>query len=116
MHELSVALSLVDLACEEMTRRNAVRVATLYLRIGPLSGVVTDALSFAFAAATAGTPVEGARLHIEDVPATVWCASCSAERTLVEVARRRCPVCNATAPQIVRGEELELVALEVIEA
>jgi hydrogenase nickel incorporation protein HypA/HybF len=115
MHELSVALSLVDLACEELSRLGAVRVDSLHLRLGALSGVVKDALLFSFDAAAQGTAVEGARLEIEDVAATVWCRDCAAERVLAQLARRRCPVCNAVAADIVRGEELELVRLEVVD-
>ena len=70
---------------------------------------------FSFEAATEGTPLKGARLEIEDVPLTVWCGSCRAERELSNIASRRCPVCNAVAPQVIRGEELELRALEVVQ-
>ena len=116
MHELSIALSLVDLACEEMTRLGASRVETLHLRLGALSGVVKDALLFSFEAASEGTALQGARLEIEDVPVAIWCQACAAERALTSVAYRRCPVCDRVAPDIVRGEELELFALEVVDA
>jgi hydrogenase nickel incorporation protein HypA/HybF len=116
MHELSVALSLVDIACEEMSRLGATRVDSVHVRLGPLSGVVKDALLFSFEAAAAGTPVQGARLHIEDVPVGIWCLACSAERVLTDLARRRCPVCHAVTPDIIRGGELELFALEVVDA
>lgn len=115
MHELSIALDIVDLACEEVSRRASARVAAVHLRVGVLSGVVREALLFSFEAAAAGTAVDGARLQIEDVPVTVWCGACSAEQALTAPARRRCPVCDGVTPQIVHGEELELVALEITE-
>lgn len=68
MHELSIALSLVELASEEASRLSASRVAALYVRIGASSGVVADALRFSFDLATEGTAIAGARLEIEDVP------------------------------------------------
>jgi hydrogenase nickel incorporation protein HypA/HybF len=116
MHELSIALSLVDVACEEMSRLGAVRVNAVHLRLGPLSGVARDALLFSFDAAAAGTTLEGARLEIQDVPVTIWCSVCAAERSLVAVACRRCPVCHTAAREVVRGEELELIGLEVVDA
>jgi hydrogenase nickel incorporation protein HypA/HybF len=116
MHELSIALSLVDVACEEMSRLGPVRVNAVHLRLGALSGVVRDALLFSFEAAAAGTMLEGARLEIQDVPVTVWCRVCAAERSLVRVAYRRCPVCDTMAPEVLRGEELELIGLEVVDA
>jgi hydrogenase nickel incorporation protein HypA/HybF len=116
MHELSIAVSIVDLACEELSRLGAVRVDAVHVRVGPLSGVVRDALLFSFDAATAGTSLQGARLEIEDVPVTVWCVACGAERALASLAHRRCPVCDTLTPDIVRGEELEVVGLEVVDA
>jgi hydrogenase nickel incorporation protein HypA/HybF len=116
MHELSIALSIVDVACEELTRLGAVRVEAVRVRVGVLSGVTRDSLLFSFDAAASGTPLDGARLEIEDVPATVWCPSCSAERALASVARRRCPVCDSVTPDLVRGEDLEIVGLAVIDA
>lgn len=68
MHELSVAISLVDAACERLDALGDVRVEAVCVRLGPLSGVVKDALLFCFDAATQGTRLEGARLDIEDAP------------------------------------------------
>ena len=116
MHELSIALSLVDIACDEMSRRPAARVEFVHLRLGTLAGVAKDALLFSFDAAAAGTLIEGARLQIEDVPVTVWCDRCAAEQPLVSVAHRCCPVCSAVTPEIRQGTELELVGLEVTDA
>lgn len=115
MHELSIALSLVDVACEEMTRLGCLRVDSVHVRLGPLSGVVKDALLFSFDAAAAGTPLQGARLEIEDVAVTVWCGACAAERALANLSHRRCPVCDTLTPDIVGGEELELIGLEVVD-
>jgi hydrogenase nickel incorporation protein HypA/HybF len=66
MHELSVAMSLVELACEEAERLQARRVEALHVRVGPLSGVVKEALLFSFDIAAAGTSIDGARLKVED--------------------------------------------------
>jgi hydrogenase nickel incorporation protein HypA/HybF len=114
MHELSIALGLIELATEEASRQGAVRVSRLYLRLGSLSGVVPDALRFSFDLAAEGTPVEGARLEIEEIPVTVQCAACGAERTLATLDRIRCPLCDESA-EVIRGRELEFAAMEVID-
>jgi hydrogenase nickel incorporation protein HypA/HybF len=72
-------------------------------------------VSFSFSLAAEGTPVEGARLVVEEVPVAVWCAACGAERELPGVQHFHCPVCDTPAPDVVRGRELELRALEVTE-
>ena len=68
MHELSIAISLVDLACEEKQRRNLPEIHAVRLRLGARSGVVKDALTFSFDVAAAGTCIDGATLKIEDTP------------------------------------------------
>ena len=113
MHELSIALSLIELACDKVRAVGDVRVEAVCIRVGRLSGVATEALSFCFDAAARGTAVEGARLHIEDVPLTIYCPQCAAERQLDSIQHLRCPVCEQPALDIVRGRELELAALEV---
>ena len=115
MHELSIALSLIEGATEEAARLGNVRVEALHLRIGPLSGVVREALEFSFDLAAEGTPIAGARLAIEEVPVAVWCTACGAERELLSLQHFRCPVCDTSTPDVVRGRELELRALEVTE-
>jgi len=59
MHELSIALSMIEMATEEAERREGVRVNALHLKLGPLSGVVKDALLFSYEIACNGTPLEG---------------------------------------------------------
>jgi Zn finger protein HypA/HybF involved in hydrogenase expression len=66
VHELSIALSLVDAVCEELPRLGSrVAVRSVRIRVGPLSGVVADALAFAFDVAAGDSPIAGARLDIE---------------------------------------------------
>lgn len=113
MHELSIAVSLVELASERAGEIGGPRVEAVHVRLGALSGVVEESLRFSFDVASGGTPVGGARLIVERIPVTVFCAACGAERILDEPLRFRCPVCGAPAGDIVRGREIELTALEV---
>ena len=114
MHELSIAMSLVDLACEEADTVDG-RIVALHLRLGALAGVVKEALLFSFGVAATGTPIEGATLVIEDVRAVVFCADCNEERELTNVQHFHCPMCGAFAPNVVRGRELQLFAMEIEE-
>jgi hydrogenase nickel incorporation protein HypA/HybF len=66
MHELSIAMSIVEIAGEEAKRLRARRVNAVHVKVGALSGVVKDALEFAWQVATDNTPVAGSRLAIED--------------------------------------------------
>lgn len=116
MHELSVAMSLVECACEELPRLgNGSRITAIHVRIGPLAGIVKEALQFSFDAAAAGSPIAGARLEIEDVPISVFCRRCAAEHRLDRPEELRCPVCGTSTPDVVTGRELEVKALEVVD-
>jgi hydrogenase nickel incorporation protein HypA/HybF len=115
MHELSIAMSLIEVATEEAERLGNVSVEALRVRLGPLSGVVRDALLFSYELAVEDTPIAGARLEIEDVPVIVFCQNCQVERYLLNIQHFRCPVCDEPTPNVLHGRELELAALEVIE-
>ncbi|HJU74785.1 MAG TPA: hydrogenase maturation nickel metallochaperone HypA [Gemmatimonadaceae bacterium] len=113
MHELSIAMSLVDLACEQAARMSSVRIRAVHIDVGVLAGVDKDALAFSFQAAAAGTEVDGARIEVREVSATVWCDACNTERALPQPHLRQCSVCGAAAPTLMAGAELQLVSLEV---
>jgi len=68
MHELSIAVNIVDIACEEVERQGDSLVDAVYLNLGVLSGVVKEALLFSWELACEGTRIAGARLAIQDVP------------------------------------------------
>lgn len=68
MHELSIAMSILDIVGEEAERRGNVQVEAIHLRIGALSGVVKEALLSAYELAAEQTPFAQARLIVEDVP------------------------------------------------
>jgi hydrogenase nickel incorporation protein HypA/HybF len=112
MHELSIALGIVDVAAEEAARRAGGRVAAVHLRLGRLSGVVPDALRSAFELARENSPLAAAELVIEEVPVAAHCPACAAERA-VPFPELVCPTCGTPTPEVVRGRELEVVALEI---
>jgi hydrogenase nickel incorporation protein HypA/HybF len=113
MHELSIATAMVEMASEEAERRGGARVLAVHLRLGPLSGVVRDALLFSWEVACEDTSVAGARLEIDDMPVVVFCVPCGQDRTIDAFPEMICPVCDAPAPDVRGGAELEVVALEI---
>ena len=114
MHELSIAMSIVDAALEESQRRR-VQVTAVHLRLGALSGVVKDALLFSYEVACQDTALEGTRLIVEDVPVVVFCPQCNDQRTLQSVQSFTCPECGVPTMDVRQGKELEVFALEVQE-
>jgi hydrogenase nickel incorporation protein HypA/HybF len=112
MHELSIMESALTLALDQAREHGAVRVHALRLRIGTLSGVVPEALQFAFEALTMGTPAEGAQLIIENVPARFWCPTCLNEFQADDLFAE-CPQCNRPSGDLRAGREMELASMEI---
>lgn len=110
MHELSIASAVVDAVRDAA---GGARVTQVRLRVGALSGVVPDALRFAFDVAATGTVCEGAALQMDEVPVTLWCEPCGLEGTLRGELRFRCPTCGEPTGEVRRGRELELVSIAV---
>jgi hydrogenase nickel incorporation protein HypA/HybF len=115
MHELSIAMSIVDMAQEEAERRGDVQVTAIYLKLGALSGVVKEALLSSYEMACEGTALQGSRLVIEEVPIIVHCSSCQQERRLSSMQLFCCAECGAPTSEVIRGKELEVTALEIEE-
>lgn len=115
MHELSIAVSLVEAAAEEAAKYGAAGVSSVHLRLGPLSGVVKEALLFSYGLAAEGTSVEGSQLIIEEAPVEVFCPVCAARRPIRSLQSFCCATCDTPATEVVQGRELEVVALEILE-
>jgi hydrogenase nickel incorporation protein HypA/HybF len=115
MHELSVAMSMIEMASEEVERRGGGRVTDLYLKLGPLSGVVKEALEFSYQIACQGTALEGSQLIVEDVPVTIYCSRCRTDQFVESIQSLRCPDCGELSNDVRQGRDLEVVALELEE-
>jgi hydrogenase nickel incorporation protein HypA/HybF len=67
MHELSIALGIVEAVAEELDHYGGGRVRAVHLRLGALSGVAKEALQSAYPLACEGSPLEGSSLVVLDV-------------------------------------------------
>ncbi len=112
MHELSIAMSIVEMAQEEAERRG-VRINAVHLTLGLLSGVVKDALLSSYAIACDGTPLAGSRLLVKEVPVEVFCPACQAPRRITSTQWLCCPECGTPTGEVLRGKEMEVTALEI---
>ena len=122
MHELSLAQALLDLAVKHAQGHP---IQALRVRVGALSGVVTDSLEFCFDFSSKGTLAEGARLIFEAVPVPLRCRACGAatstdrygDRPAYEAVslalEEGCPICGGKELDIVGGSDFQLVEIEV---
>jgi hydrogenase nickel incorporation protein HypA/HybF len=109
MHELSIAEGVVEVALRHARGR---RVAAVELKVGHLRQVVPSALEFAFGLVARGTPLEGAELRMEEVPAAGRCRSCGMDTPLPDFPLS-CRGCGGWDVEVMRGEELLVDALEL---
>jgi hydrogenase nickel incorporation protein HypA/HybF len=115
MHELSIAMSIVEMAEEESEQRGGVRVNAVHLKLGALAGVVKAALLSSYEMACEGTGLQGSRLVIEEVPIEVHCPKCLGPRLLESPQWFICPECKSPVSEVIHGRELQVFALELQE-
>ncbi len=114
MHELSIASSIIDIIVDEVRTENLPRVRAIGLKVGVLSGILPDALEFGFDAIKLETPLNSAKLVIEEVPLSGKCNACHNSFTVRNLIFA-CPHCASTSIKIQKGEELDISYIEMEE-
>ena len=112
MHELSIAISIVELAEEEARKADAASISNVEVEIGTMAGIETEALNFAWDSVIRGTMAEHAKLVINTIQAEAQCLQCGknfpAESYFVQ-----CPHCSSFRYRITKGKELRISSLMV---
>ncbi len=112
MHELSLALEMVEQIVSAATENNAIRVERVVVVIGAYSGVEREAFELAFPFAAENTMAEGADLQIEDVPAAAVCNHCHAEFTPTP-AHLVCETCGSEKVVLRGGREFLIRSIDL---
>ncbi len=112
MHEMSIIQALIT-SCEEQARRySAASIRKVEVKIGVMSGVEPELLATCFDTFKEGTICDGAQLVIISQGVVVFCNDCQQQSPLTE-RRFRCPECKGGNLEIVDGEEMYLMSLEL---
>ena len=115
MHEMGIAMEIIEIAEASIPAgMENVQVERVNLRIGKLSAIVPESLTFCFGVAVRETRLEGARLNIEQVPVVAMCKDCGAQWTIDEPAFA-CPQCKSGSIELISGKELDIVSIEVLD-
>lgn len=112
MHEMSIAMNIVDIAEQHAKEAGAKRINKIVLEIGSLSGVLTDALQFCFASATKNTMADQAELEIIKQPAIATCERCHHTFETDQMVPT-CPQCGEMVFNIKNGKELRIKYINV---
>lgn len=111
MHEMAIAVNIVDLARRHASQAGGGRISLIELEIGRLAGVLQDSLEFCFQAAARDTPAAGAVLSFTRVEGMARCCVCGASFG-VKTHGELCPQCGGLA-EITGGEGLRVVAITI---
>ncbi len=115
MHELSIAMSVLETLEAESLRRAPAQITAIHLKVGPLSGVIPSALLSAFELITEGTDFQLCKLRIEETPVIIHCPACLADRPVESIQQLSCTICGTATSDVASGRELDLCAMEISE-
>jgi len=114
MHELSVAQEILGIVNQYVPDPKLNSVKTVKVKIGKLSNILTDSLTFCFEAITSDTPLNGAKLEVIETPVKIICSNCNKESE-IEPPVFSCPVCGNNQIKIVSGTELRVDEIELFD-
>ena len=115
MHEFSIIQNLIPQIEDFLLKGNYKKVNKILLEVGVMSGVIQDALEFAYDIYSKGSSVEGAALSIRMVPVSASCEKCFIKFEVQDYSFL-CPQCNGTDLKLLSGNELTIKEIEVEEA
>jgi hydrogenase nickel incorporation protein HypA/HybF len=109
MHELGITRNIVSIVSE---RAHGAKVTDVTVEIGKLSAIMPDAVRFCFDVVSQGTSLEGATLHIREIPGQASCHTCGITFPL-EALYHSCP-CGSRDITRLSGEELNIKDMVII--
>ncbi len=107
MHEMSIAMGLMEALLELAAERRARRILDVEVICGVMQQVVPEALQLAFEAASQNTVAQGAKLQIVEEAISVRCRSCGQEYAAA-IDNYRCPICGEADAEIIGGRDIIL--------
>lgn len=93
MHEATLAEGILKIALEVAAENHAEKISEIGLKLGEMSGVEVEALTFSFEILKKNTVAENSTLKINRMPITAKCNKCGRNFT-VERYNFFCPECD----------------------
>ena len=113
MHEMAIAQSVLDIAFGEMEKNASAGIRKIKISIGEFSGVVKDALEFAFDVLKTGTPAAKAEVEIEVLPMSAECSECGRVECRLNDLNLICPTCGRIL-FITSGRDMKVDYLDLL--
>lgn len=110
MHELSIVMSIIDLATKEAAKHHASGVEEIEMDIGCLSGIEMDSFEFAWKQAVKSTILENATKKVNRIAGKAKCFDCNTYFDMLQLYDS-CPNCKSHLSEIISGKELKVKSL-----
>lgn len=119
MHELSMAMSVLDIILEKAKEENAIKITEITIEIGELLFLNPEQFQFCMELVTEKTMAEGAHLTIRVTPSLLRCRTCGKEFHWEQSPENHFvfPVleceCGSKDLEIAGGRELNIVSIRI---
>jgi len=110
LHEVSLCRSLAAAVTKAAGSR---RVEAVHVDVGQLRQVVPAAMIHAWGFVVHNTPLAGAELEINSMPAVLACDECGSSVELGPELGFTCQSCGSARTHLTSGEEFTLTAIDV---
>ncbi|NQV02638.1 MAG: hydrogenase maturation nickel metallochaperone HypA [Bacteroidia bacterium] len=112
MHELSIALNILDIVLEECRKAGSAKVEEVVIQVGTLRGVDTQALTTCLHVASRETMMQDARIRIYRKQGRGFCSGCQKEFDMKDILTL-CPDCYQPATNLQEGQEMQIESIIV---
>lgn len=113
MHELSIAIQIMDIVDRHLPKNEKVLLKKISLKVGKLSAVVPESLSYCIEAITKDSSyAQGVELEIIEIPVQVECRDCK-QVSQVDPCSIKCMDCDSRRIDIISGWEFSVESIEV---
>lgn len=113
MHEFSIAEGIISAIIQKCINNGFNKVEKVKISVGSASGVMSEALLFAFDVLKSDTIAQNAILFIEKIPLSGICMNCFSKFMTEEPYILVCPYCNSNSLKIHSGMEMDIEEIEV---
>jgi len=112
MHELSIALNILEIATEQARINNLGAIDEIEIEVGKLSGVETEVLKSVMEIASKESVLENSKAIFIEIQGQARCLNCFKEFP-ADSFIIQCPDCKQFKSQIIKGQELRVKSLIV---
>ena len=112
MHELSIAQEILGIVNQYVPKPKEKYVRSVKVKIGKMSNILIDSLTFCFEAIIYNTPLMGAKLEIIEIPVSINCNNCNTTSE-IDPPVFTCPHCGSNQLKIIGGTEMRVDVIEI---